>query len=109
MLAASIVPQPTLHTERLTLRPLRDADAKAVADGAGDRQVARYLLQVPSPYPIALARRWVRHRIDWWGDGRGVTLAIAARDVPEELLGTASLRRFARDRRAELGYWLASG
>lgn len=108
MLEVAVVPQPTLVTERLVLRPLRDADAVAIAAGAGDKRVARYLIQVPSPYPVALARRWLRGRIEWWADGRGITLAIAARDVPDELLGTASLRRYARDRRAELGYWLAA-
>lgn len=101
-------PQPTLATDRLILRPLRDGDAGAVAAGAGDKRVARYLLQVPSPYPIALARSWVRHRIEWWELGRGVTLAVSARDVEgDELLGTVSLRRYARDRRAELGYWFS--
>lgn len=93
---------------RLALRELRPADAGAVALGAGDPRVARYLIAVPSPYPLALARRWVSARRQWWDDGRGVTLAITRRDAPAEpLLGTVSLRRFARDRRAELGYWLA--
>ena len=99
---------PTLVTERLALRELRFDDASAVADGAGDRRVARYLIQVPSPYPVALARRWVQSRIDWWAEGRGVTLAITRRTSTRQLLGTVSLRRFARDRRAELGYWLSA-
>jgi [ribosomal protein S5]-alanine N-acetyltransferase len=109
MLDVAVAPQPVLATERLVLRPLRDADAPAIAAGAGDKRVARYLIQVPSPYPVALARRWLRGRIEWWADGRGLTLAIAARDLPDELIGTVSLRRYARDRRGELGYWLASG
>lgn len=99
-----------LVTERLVLRELRPSDAAAVAAGAGDRRVAAFLIQVPSPYPIALARRWVAHRIDWWDQGRGVTLAVTLRDapdVPDVLLGTVSLRCYLRDRRAELGYWLA--
>jgi RimJ/RimL family protein N-acetyltransferase len=99
---------PTLLTERLALRSLCDDDAAAIAGGAGDRRVARYLIQVPSPYPVALARRWVRSRLEWWPTGRGVTLGIAEREAPRALLGTVSLRRFARDRRAELGYWLAA-
>lgn len=99
---------PTLTTERLVLRPLRDGDAAAIAAGAGDRRVARYLIQVPSPYPVALARRWLRGRIEWWETGRGITLAIADKDAHRGLFGTASLRQFARDRRAELGYWLAA-
>lgn len=99
---------PVLVTERLLLRELRLADATAVAAGAGDPRVARFLLAVPSPYPVALARRWITARIAWWELGRGVTLAIARRDAPDALLGTVSLRRHARDRRAELGYWLAA-
>jgi RimJ/RimL family protein N-acetyltransferase len=99
---------PTLLTERLALRALRPDDATAVSTGAGDRRVARCLIAVPSPYPIALARAWVDHRIHWWKQGRGVTLAITRRTVQAPLIGTVSLRRFARDRRAELGYWLAA-
>lgn len=99
---------PTLVTERLALRQLKLDDAGAVAEGAGDRRVAKFLVQVPSPYPVALARRWVQGRIDWWNEGRGVTLAITRRNQTRTLLGTVSLRRFARDRRAELGYWLSA-
>jgi RimJ/RimL family protein N-acetyltransferase len=98
---------PILCTERLALRELRDGDAAAVASGAGDRRVAKYLIQVPSPYPVSLARRWLIGRRDWWALGRGVTLAVTRRDEPDRLLGTVSLRRYMRDRRAELGYWLA--
>ncbi len=99
---------PTLATERLSLRELRLDDAGAVAEGAGDKRVAKYLIQVPSPYPVALARRWVTARIAWWEDGRGATLAITRRTQTRQLLGTVSLRVFARDRRAELGYWLSA-
>ena len=98
---------PELATKRLVLRELRITDAAAVAAGAGDQRVAQYLIQVPSPYPIALARRWVIHRIEWWDLGRGVTLAVTLPGKSDMLLGTVSLRRYIRDRRAELGYWLA--
>jgi ribosomal-protein-alanine N-acetyltransferase len=99
---------PTLSTDRLLLRELRRDDARAIAERAGDRRVARFLVQVPSPYPISLAARWIDGRVAWWKGGRGATLAIARRDAPDALLGTASLRRYPRDRRAELGYWLGA-
>ena len=110
MIAASLSPgrPPELVTARLVLRELRPSDAAAVASGAGDRRVAQYLIQVPSPYPVALARRWVAHRIEWWKIGRGVTFAVTLAGEPDRLLGTVSLRRYVRDRRAELGYWLAA-
>jgi len=98
---------PTLFTERLALRELRFEDAGAIAAGAGDRRVARYLIAVPSPYPITLARRWVTGRIEWWQLGRGVTFGIAHREQVDHLIGTVSLRSYPRDGRAELGYWLA--
>ena len=99
---------PTLTTERLLLRELTVDDARAVAARAGDRRVARYLIAVPSPYPLTLATRWIHGRIAWWMQGRGVTLAIARKDTPDDLLGSVSLRRYVRDRRAELGYWLGA-
>jgi RimJ/RimL family protein N-acetyltransferase len=105
--AADIGPAtPTLLTERLALRELRIEDAHSIAMRAGDKHVARFLIAVPSPYPVALAARWITARIAWWPQARGVTLAITKRSLPNELLGTVSLRRYARDRRAELGYWL---
>jgi RimJ/RimL family protein N-acetyltransferase len=97
---------PALATERLALRELRIDDAHAIAMRAGDKRVARFLIAVPSPYPVALAARWITARIAWWAQGRGLTLAITRHTAPQELLGTVSLRRYARDRRAELGYWL---
>lgn len=99
---------PTLETDRLVLRALVADDAAAVAERAGDRRVARYLIAVPSPYPLSLAGRWIAARVAWWTQGRGVTLAIARRTAPEQLLGSVSLRRYVRDRRAELGYWLGA-
>ena len=95
-------------TERLALRELKLDDARAVAVRAGDKRVARFLIAVPSPYPVSLATRWIMGRLAWWPHGRGVTLAITRRDAPDALLGSVSLRRFARDRRAELGYWLGA-
>ncbi|HEY1555146.1 MAG TPA: GNAT family protein [Kofleriaceae bacterium] len=99
---------PRIETARLVLRELRIEDAAEVARRAGERQVARYLIAVPTPYPVPLAARWIAARIAWWQQGRGVTLAIARRGEPDRLIGSASLRRYVRDRRAELGYWLGA-
>ncbi|HEY1812650.1 MAG TPA: GNAT family protein [Kofleriaceae bacterium] len=97
---------PLIVTPRLALRELRVVDAAAVAAYAGDKRVAQFLVAVPSPYPIALATRWIAGRIAWWTMGRGLTLAIVHRAAPDALIGSASLRLYPRARRAELGYWL---
>ena len=41
-----------IATARLVLRELRETDAAAVAAGAGERRVARYLTAIPSPCSI---------------------------------------------------------
>lgn len=105
MIALSDRDPPLLVTPRLMLRELDVDDAPAVAERAGDRRVARYLLAVPSPYPVALAHRWILARIAWWPQRRGITFAVARREQPKQLLGSVSLRS-SRDGRAELGYWL---
>jgi RimJ/RimL family protein N-acetyltransferase len=105
---AASAPEPV--TARLALRGLSLDDAPVLAARAGDRRVARYLLDVPSPYPADLARAWLSARMAWWREGRGLTLAITRRDdgPAAPLIGTVSLRQFIRDRRAELGYWIAA-
>lgn len=105
---AAARPPPAPVTARLALRALVPGDAPTFAARAGDRRVARFLLASPSPYPLDLARAWIRRRMAWWDEGRGLTLAITRRDQGPRapLLGTVSLRAYPRDRRAELGYWL---
>ncbi|MCG6884964.1 MAG: GNAT family N-acetyltransferase [Silicimonas sp.] len=84
---------PTLRTPRLTLRPLRETDADAIVDGAGNYDVSKWLAVVPYPYArqdaldfiarITREERWV------WGicDADGLQGVIGIED--------------------ELGYWLA--
>jgi RimJ/RimL family protein N-acetyltransferase len=105
-LSTDLAPPPTLYSDRLALRPLCRADAYAIAEQAGDRRVARYLADVPSPFPVAMAMSWVTARLDRWTRGGGPTYAITERELGPNLIGTISMRSVPRDRRAELGYWL---
>ena len=97
---------PTLTTERLTLRELQLADAQAVSSRAGDRRVAKYLIAVPSPYPITLAARWIAGRIAWWPQGRGVTLAIGRAPVPRRPLALYAGEPIRLERVVE---WIEAG
>lgn len=101
------LPQPpTLCSERLRLRAVCADDAQAVAELAGDRRVARQLADVPSPFPVDQAARWLEARADRWRRGGGPTFAITCPKLSPALVGTLSLRCIPRDHRAELGYWL---
>ena len=58
--AASLPPDfAPLRTARLTLRPLRAADAADLHRLVNDWEVAKTLARVPFPYPRELADEWI--------------------------------------------------
>ena len=86
---------PTLRTPRLTLRPLQEGDAAAIARGVGNFDVSKWLAVVPYPYDES--------------DARSFLARVAAQNNPfwaicdpEGLQGIVSLDD-------ELAYWLARG
>jgi RimJ/RimL family protein N-acetyltransferase len=50
---------PVLVTERLVLRPPREADAKAIAELINDRRIAENTARIPHPYSLADAHDFV--------------------------------------------------
>jgi len=61
--------QPTLDTERLTLRPFIAYDAFDVERLAGAREVADTTLNIPHPYPHGGAAEWIRLHGPAWETG----------------------------------------
>ncbi|NJL47896.1 MAG: GNAT family N-acetyltransferase [Leptolyngbyaceae cyanobacterium SM2_5_2] len=97
-------PQPTLHTQRLILRPFLLTDAPLVAALAGEPEVAAMTLSIPYPYPVAQAKEWILQRPQAWQDGQAVNYAITQRD--DILCGSVSLGVDRHHNHAELGYWI---
>ena len=99
---------PTLTTERLLLRPFVESDAAAVERLAGAREVADTTLHIPHPYPAGGGAWWIGTHASAWKEGAGLTLAIVARDAPDELLGTVGTSIVREHARGELGYWIGA-
>ncbi|WP_298911967.1 GNAT family N-acetyltransferase [uncultured Algimonas sp.] len=93
--------QETIRTDRLTLRPLRRADAARFSALAGTPEVARMTGSFPSPFPI----RSVEGLIDIFrareATGQAIHRAILSDD---RLIGVVGFAR--KDRSWELGYWI---
>jgi ribosomal-protein-alanine N-acetyltransferase len=98
--------QPTLTTERLTLRPFVADDAFDVERLAGKREIADTTLNIPHPYPHGGAAEWIRIQAPAWTDGSCATFAIVGKKTGA-LIGAISLMIKRAHRRAELGYWIA--
>jgi len=98
--------QPTLHTERLVLRPFAPADAPAVHAIVSDREIAANTLHIPHPYPDGMAAEWIGTQAPKWEKGDGAVFAAVLRDGGE-LVAAVGLEVEPPHRRAELGYWVA--
>ncbi len=101
----TLLRDPVVHTERLTLRPFTIADAPQVQHLAGERDIASTTLIIPHPYEDGMAEAWIgTHQADF-AAGRSVILAITSR-TEGTLMGSVGLIREPEHNRAELGYWI---
>lgn len=97
---------PTLHTQRLSLRPFDVADAPSVHVLAGNRRIADTTTNIPHPYPEGAAESWIASHGNAFAERHALTLAVTGRDSGV-LLGAVSLIDIQlRHQRAEVGYWI---
>ncbi len=89
---------PVLKTARLVLRAPRFEDARRLATLAGERRVAENTANIPSPYGIEDARKWIADAM--------LKSAAYVITVGGEAIGACSLE--GRDGIPELGYWIGA-
>ncbi len=96
-----------LETRRLWLRWPRQADVQAIATLAGDKDVAEMTAVMPHPYPPHLADAFVLRARRMNADGTGLSLALAPKARPGELVGVVGIREGRADEAGpSLGFWL---
>lgn len=101
----TIVAQPVIETERLTLRPLRRSDAGLMDLHGGDKRVATMTQAIPHPLPPGVSQAYIERAMSpertedaWAMDG--------VKSDRDELMGVISLVRMDRNQ-SEIGYWVA--
>jgi RimJ/RimL family protein N-acetyltransferase len=100
-----MTPRPTLHTERLFLRPFSLEDAPAVQRLAGAREIAATTLNIPHPYEDGMAAAWIETHQERFEKGELVNFAVVSKS-DAVLVGAIGLHVSASNARAELGYWI---
>jgi ribosomal-protein-alanine N-acetyltransferase len=104
-MAPMSLPTPTLHTDRLRLRPFTDADADALFALHSDAHVLRYWDSPPWTDP-ARAQRFIAACRQLAEEGSGTRLALE-RASDASFLGWCTLSRWNPDyRSASMGYCL---
>lgn len=99
-------PDPALIDAVIRLDAMRDEDAPAIAEGAGDEEVARWI-PVPVPYTLEDARQYLDQQRQEAEDGHALTLGIRRAGAPG-LVGSVAARFAGRPGEAELGYWVSA-
>jgi RimJ/RimL family protein N-acetyltransferase len=99
-------PQPTLHTERLILRPFVPGDAAEVHRIVSDREIAYNTAHIPHPYPEGMALEWIERVMARWLTGESAVFAATERGAGR-IVSAVGLEIEPPHRRAELGYWVA--
>jgi RimJ/RimL family protein N-acetyltransferase len=95
-----------LTTDRLLLRPLRDADIDAVL-AAGSDPATQHNTTIPVPYTREHARSFVQdYAPGAWRDEKEFVFGVALKPT-DELVACVSVhaRNFRDDGVAEIGYW----
>jgi len=94
---------PTLHGDRVTLRPFAREDARLVEALLARPEIAATTLNIPYPYPEGAALGWIATHPEQARLGVGFVWAIA---VEGALVGTISIGVSRLHDRGTLGYWL---
>jgi RimJ/RimL family protein N-acetyltransferase len=100
------VPQPELLTQRLLLRPFREADAEAVQELLQCREIAANTRTFEYPYPEGAALAWIATHPEKWNQGASAIFAVCRQSEPQRPLGAIGLHVNPADENAELGYWI---
>ncbi|HET6444075.1 MAG TPA: GNAT family N-acetyltransferase [candidate division Zixibacteria bacterium] len=96
--------QPTISTERLTLRPFTQADGPEVRRQAGNKAVAATTLNIPYPYDEGVAEAWIETHKENFQSRKAAIFAVTLRET-SNLIGAIGIV-FKEHDRGEMGYWI---
>ena len=106
IVAETPVPQPKLTTERLWLRPFREADADVLQVLLQCKEIAANTRTIEHPYPEGAAKIWIGTHEENWRKGASAIFAICEKSDVDKPVGAIGLEVNSQDENAELGYWV---
>ena len=97
------MPELTLHTARLLLRPFAMSDAPRVHELLIDPRMSESHPLIPQPYTLTMALEWIKsHQPGSADHASHLHFAVCLDDV---LVGATDLRIRTSEQRGWLGYW----
>jgi RimJ/RimL family protein N-acetyltransferase len=96
-----------LETGRLILRPVTENDADDIYQNVKDYDIARWLINLPHPYPEDGAIKYIKEATELMKNGLSYELPIRLKSSGKMIGVMAVLKVDKKNRNAELGYWIA--
>jgi RimJ/RimL family protein N-acetyltransferase len=95
---------PRIFGERIVLRAHEPRDAVRVQETCVDERTRYWFHDLPDPYTIEEAERYLENRREQLASGNGISWAVADPDT-DEMVANISLFDLKQGREAEIGYW----
>jgi RimJ/RimL family protein N-acetyltransferase len=102
-----VLPARGLGDGVVRLRPPRESDAHAIAEGCSDAEIARWT-KVPSPYTVEDARLWIAASEIQREKGSELQLVIVRKGEGRPVGSVALRLRAEPEPWGEIGYWVAA-
>lgn len=100
-----------IQTKRFILRPYRKGDEKSLVENINDKNVSKFMLNIPYPYKPKDAKKWINNWLKRKKQNKkdfGFVLNINssfALDIDGNVVGGIGLNNIEKHK-AEIGYWL---
>ena len=96
-----------LETDRFILKPISLDDAEEIYQNVKDIDIARYMINLPHPYPEDGAIKYIKQATELMKKGLSYELSIRLKTTGELVGVMAILKVDRKNKNAELGYWIA--
>jgi RimJ/RimL family protein N-acetyltransferase len=96
-----------LETDRFIIKPISLDDAEEIYHNVKDYDIARWMINLPHPYPEDGAIKYINEATELMKKGLSYELPIRLKST-RELVGVMALLKVdTKNKNAELGYWIA--
>ncbi len=95
---------PRISGDKVVLRAHGSEDLPRIAEASGEKRTRHWLADMPNPYTLEEAEKYVANRLELLATGTGLSWAVADPQT-DELLANISLFDLKPGQQAEIGYW----
>ncbi len=94
-----------IEGESIRIRKLRISDAKDLYENVRDKEIVKWTLMIPHPYPKDGALKFIRRTHYSIKKGNAFAFGIEYRETGK-VIGVISIHVDWKDKKGEIGYWL---